>query len=280
MGDPDMGSGSQQPGGWMFQILPYVEQQALYSLPSDGNRSVITPQQKAATVKLQLQPVTLFHCPSRRPAAAIPWTADPGVWTPKNSDRMQFVCAGDYAANGGDCQVGKGMDYLKEGQDTPESGDDKWYALGDLVKWIFPPFVGYYGTQTRVSFWPPLDSKSGINFIGSEIEFQHISDGSPNTYMVGEKNLNPDAYDGSIESGGHNHSYFQGFDWDTHRFSAEPPVQDSPGFDLYQQFGSAHPAVWNAVMCDGSVHAISYDIDLTTHKQLASRNDGGTIGDF
>src|SRR5947207_12126668 len=31
MGDPDRGSGKRQPGGWVFCILPYVEQQQLFS---------------------------------------------------------------------------------------------------------------------------------------------------------------------------------------------------------------------------------------------------------
>ncbi|MBA3481136.1 MAG: DUF1559 domain-containing protein [Pirellulales bacterium] len=280
VGDPDMGSGAQQPGGWMYQILPFIEQQALHRLPGDGQRGVITAEQKKATVQLQLRPVAAFQCPSRRSATTIPWNSDPAVWTPKNSDRFERVACGDYAANGGDCQVGKGMDFLKTGQDTEATGDDTWYPLGDVVKWIFPPFLGYYGTATSVSFWPPLDSKNGVNFIGSEIEFQHIADGTTNTYMMGEKNLNPDSYEGNVGSGGDNHSYFQGFDWDTHRFAAEPPIQDSPGFDLYQQFGSSHPGAWHATLCDGSVRAISYDIDLTTHKQLANRHDGQSTGPF
>ena len=32
----------------------------------------------------------------------------------------------------------------------------------------------------------------------------------------------------------------------------------------------------NMVFCDGSVHTVPYSIDLTVHKQLASRLDGAT----
>ena len=282
VGDPDKGTGAEQPGGWMYQILPYVEQQALYRLPSDGQRDVITSQQKTQSLELQIKPVSIFNCPSRRPAATIPWNATPpATWIPKNSDRPTVVVCGDYAANGGDAKVDKGMGYLQTGQATLDPSDDTPYPDGEVFKWVLPNAPGYYTTPvSTISRWPPLDSKSGVNFIGSEIEFQHISDGTTNTYMVGEKNLNPDSYDGSKESGGDNHSYYQGFDWDTHRFSAEPPIQDSPGFDLFQQFGSAHPGTWHAVLCDGSVRAISYDIDLMTHKRLANRNDGESVGSF
>jgi Protein of unknown function (DUF1559) len=39
-------------------------------------------------------------------------------------------------------------------------------------------------------------------------------------------------------------------------------------------FGSAHPSTWNAVFCDGSVHQISYNIDLATHQALSTRAAG------
>jgi hypothetical protein len=85
-----------------------------------------------------------------------------------------------------------------------------------------------------VTNWPPLDSQSGVNFTGSEIKIQQIEDGASNTYMIGEKNLDPDTYEGvdttaSEEgyygSGGDGQGYFVGFDWDTHRWAMEPPYR-------------------------------------------------------
>ena len=40
------------------------------------------------------------------------------------------------------------------------------------------------------------------------------------------------------------------------------------------RFGSAHSATWNAVFCDGSVHSLTYNIDLATHQALSSRAAG------
>ena len=37
VGDPDRGFDRQQPGGWHFNILPYIEQQALHDLGIGGN---------------------------------------------------------------------------------------------------------------------------------------------------------------------------------------------------------------------------------------------------
>ena len=53
-GDPDRGIGKQQPGGWTYQILPYIEQQALFDLGADGQADVVTAQQKMGTAMIRL----------------------------------------------------------------------------------------------------------------------------------------------------------------------------------------------------------------------------------
>jgi prepilin-type N-terminal cleavage/methylation domain-containing protein len=282
VGDKEMGFGANQPGGWMYQILPYVEQQGLFNLPSDGNKGAITPAQTAGAKRLQEIPVSIFNCPSRRPPQSLTFgTAikDPN-WYPKNSDHNDAVCRGDYAANAGDNSAG--CSFQKTGQDSPdEPSDDTWYQGAESFGWLFPQLKPY-GTAATFAF-PPLTSQSGVNFEGSEIELQQISDGTTNTYMVGEKYMDASEYesDGTVD-GGDNHSYYQGFDWDTHRFATVnwPPLPDTPKFANYQGFGSAHPAVWHAVLCDGSVRALSFELDITTHRRLANRGDGNALASF
>src|SRR5690242_9991349 len=65
VGDPLWGSGRSQPGGWMYQILPYVEEQALYDLPGDGDKTNILAQQNKGAFTMQQTPVATFNCPSR-----------------------------------------------------------------------------------------------------------------------------------------------------------------------------------------------------------------------
>ena len=98
VGDVEMGVGRTQPGGWMYQILPYIEQQGLHRIPSDGNKLAITAQQKANAVTLQTTPVETFNCPSRRAAQSLAF-GSPAAWRPLNSDMMTKVARGDYAGD-------------------------------------------------------------------------------------------------------------------------------------------------------------------------------------
>ena len=61
-GDPDMGTGEKQPGGWAFSVLPYLE---------DANTFLIgaglpAADKRKALVRQKTQPVPMFYCPSRR----------------------------------------------------------------------------------------------------------------------------------------------------------------------------------------------------------------------
>ena len=61
-GDPDRGHGRGQPGGWVYNLLPYVEYMELHELGAG-----LTGQDKmdAAARRMSL-PLPLFSCPTRR----------------------------------------------------------------------------------------------------------------------------------------------------------------------------------------------------------------------
>ena len=148
---------------------------------------------------------------------------------------------------------------------------------------MLPP-LGYALLDNASLFQFPSEKRqTGINFLGAEISIKKILDGTSKVYMVGEKYVNADKYEpsgsDSTDDGGDNASCYQGYDWDVNRWAtvAWPAIQDRPGFDAYQGFGSAHAGVWHAAFCDGSVHGIPYDIETAVHMQLANRFDGNAV---
>src|SRR5262245_14516819 len=58
-GDPDQGVDKDQPGGWLYNILPQVEQTALH----DSGKGLPDPQKRAAAAQMVATPLTLFSCP-------------------------------------------------------------------------------------------------------------------------------------------------------------------------------------------------------------------------
>jgi prepilin-type N-terminal cleavage/methylation domain-containing protein/prepilin-type processing-associated H-X9-DG protein len=262
VGDPQLGVGRVQPGGWMYQILPFIEEQATYDITDEGDRK-ITPRQRELGVTLQETSVEVFNCPSRRPPRPYGYRLS-NSWTPHNANRASQVARADYAANAGDNPNFDHFYYSDVDEYRP-------LEISDLL-------VSYDNPQDHN--WPPLDGQSGVNFFGAEIKFKHITDGASKTYMVGEKYVNAAWYDSDgTHDGGDNHSLYQGWDWDVHRWANDnaPARQDIFGFDAYEAFGSSHAGGWNVVMCDGSVQTVAYDQDNEIHKRRANRFDGQII---
>ena len=183
------------------------------------------------------------------------------------------VARGDYAANAGDQM----QNCLVEG----------------------PMDLGTAISMTRYNTWPVIDAAgtpsepgagpaTGICYFRSQVRVRDITDGTTNTYLLGEKYLDCDYYE-TGQDHADNESMYCGYDNDNHRVTyysstAGPataaeylPCQDQPGAENQVRFGSAHATSYNAAMCDGSVRAINYSIDGETHRRLGNRKDGLTI---
>jgi type II secretory pathway pseudopilin PulG len=258
-GDADLGSGKEQPGSWCYNILSYIEQQQLYQLPSDGNKGAITAAQRAGAAKMEVTPVAVFNCPTRRPA--IPFAIHLNYpYQENNSDVCTVVARGDYAGNAGL------PDWTRTYPNDPQLGSGQ-SANGAGAPGSIPIPAN--------NKWPDFEHWEGVLYATSEVEIRQISDGTSNTYLIGEKYVDAlgylDGYDYTDTE-----SVYTGNNDDTLRNSADPPLQDTPGIGLFSQrsFGSAHATIWQVAMCDGSVHALTYDIDPQVHHQNASRGGG------
>jgi len=249
VGDPDRGFGRRQPGGWVFNVLPFIEQESLWEMASDGKPEQLTSEQLRAANRVTKTPLTLLSCPSRRPPIAYPspWS---GTYVARNATQNtssnNFEVRADYAANAG------------------SQNRNQWNAGPDSI-------------QAAESFnWAADSECNGISYQGSEVELSDVGDGPSNTIMLGEKYLNPDHYSTGNDAAD-NESMYTGFNNDNYRNTYELPMQDRPGYGHERLFGSAHWSGCHFVFCDGRVQMINYNIDRTAYSCLGNRKDGRVV---
>ena len=251
VGDPDMGFGKRQPGGWLYCTLPYLELDRIHEIGaglSGSEKYRVLAAQKSAIV-------SLFHCPSRRPPILYP--AKEGS---HNAASPQYFSKTDYAANGGTFTLNGG---------------------GPSSTSCLQTYPNCNWSHSLAWLW---DNMHGISSERSEIKLEHIIDGTHCTYYCGEKYMNPNQYYTGSGCSDNNCAY-QGNDWDLNRWCGQggtyTPMQDTPGFeDCTSRFGSAHWSGFHMCMCDGSVHQISYSVDNLVHYRLGNRRDGETISEL
>ena len=97
VGDPDLGVGVKQPGGWVFNVLPYLEQQALHDLGAGQSAA----NKMAPFARREQTPLGMMNCPSRRSPLARPFGAIE-KHQPPNCGPLAVAAKGDYALNGGE----------------------------------------------------------------------------------------------------------------------------------------------------------------------------------
>lgn len=252
VGDPDHGYGPSQPGGWIYHLLPFLEQQALHDLGAGQD----APAKLDAVRQLVATPLAMFTCPSRRSAILDPHGATAG--RPRNpgfdglsmqKPEPELVAKSCYAINGGASQLA----------DIAGPTD-----LADGAK---------------ADYSESISEANGICYWKSQLTAAHVRDGTSNTYFAGEKYINPDQY-GLAGTPGNNQSMYIGHDRDTARYCGPwyPLHRDTPGlFFSDYNFGGPHVGGCQFVFCDGSVRLINFSIDLTTHERLGNRKDGQPI---
>lgn len=217
----------------------------------------------AATATARV-PIPNLHCPSRRAPALYPNTWNGGEQA-FNADFSTHYARSDYAANCGDANSNEG----------PVNGAGPTTLAG-----------------AATFNWGDLTIYTGVSFRRSKIRISDIRDGTSNTYMVGEKFVNPQHYTTGGD-GGDNEFMTSGWNNDIYRhcfprmpeseIEGGPPLKDkiiNPA-NLNQgntrRFGAAHPGGCQFVMSDGSVKTVVYRIDPQVHARLGNRQDGKPV---
>jgi prepilin-type N-terminal cleavage/methylation domain-containing protein len=266
-GDPNRGYDQRQPGGWMYNILPFMEEQALHDLGK--GQAWNSTQMKAAGLIRTQTPLSWATCPSRRAVDKFPVTwsgicGNPGYniapLTPCEAARS------DYSANASDTgnnEYGGGPSSLMQG--------DSGYA------WAV---TGCRPGTTRAN---PSTGLCGISFERSRVKLKDVKDGVSKVYLVGEKYLNRLKY-GTGSDAADNEFWNVGYDNDMYKTAEREPASDGQVLntqgvpqDDSNRYGGAHDQAFHVVFGDSSVHRIPYEIDLFVHRRFANRMDGDAV---
>jgi prepilin-type N-terminal cleavage/methylation domain-containing protein/prepilin-type processing-associated H-X9-DG protein len=251
IGNPDYGVDWHQPSGWLYNLLPFIEAQGLHDieLGKNGQDRIDAADQLVATT------VGFVNCSTRRASAPL-----------TNANTGERQAQTDYAGNGGELFWG----FVASGGGSNNSSmtGPVDYAAGT----VDPGRAGWFDAMGR---------SNGVFYGTSQTTVADVIDGTSNTYLLGEKYLNSNSYTTNTDAGD-DQNMFTGYQDDIIRWTgpgndpAYAPRQDEPA-DGILVFGSAHSGGFNVAMCDGSVHTISYGIDLETHRRLGNRHDNQPI---
>ena len=277
--NPGTPNGANKQGlGWAYQLLPYLEQNAVKGLVSNAD--------------LVKAVVPLYNCPSRRTAVS---GANNALMDYAAAQPMTLVCP----------QVGTnlGTRYVLT-QVNPFKGGNEW-VVANQAFWCTNngepnPSSVFDGVVVRTPWKMTTAATASAPAVGerpngapSATKVQEITDGLSNTLVISEKVVRSDLYEGNMDGSGNgsrsdDRGWSDGWDPDTVRLTALPPLSDGDlsicfngdpqvsqyctgGQDVFF-FGSAHTSGINSAFADGSVHQHSFDIDVTVFNALGSKN--------
>jgi prepilin-type N-terminal cleavage/methylation domain-containing protein len=243
IGEPSYGIGPGQPGGWIYNLLTFVDRHDLAALGMSSDATVRLEEQQ----RLMQTSVPVFRCPTRpAPSLSPPSPAPDRVLV--NSVWPATVSKNDYAINGGES-----TELITDPSVTDSDGNEK--VLGRA--------------------WSP----SGVSGPRSQVRFAQVVDGLSNTLLVAEKYVPVSSY--SSFSEGYDASMYNGACWDLQRwtrtlprFDMESPIRGELLRTFESSFGSAHRDGVFHLLCDGSVRIVGYFVDTIMYRRLGNRHDG------
>ena len=235
--------GSFPPGGITFNelgyivfLLPFIEQGALHDQFIFGEGTFL----RYGKIDMSLNRISVLLCPSCEEERS-------------NLSLRNYVERIPQTANGEDPYTTHYVAIMGPVGINPATGVA--YGLDD------------YAADTRGGF-----STDGVMHKNSSVRFKDITDGTSNTFALGEVSWN------ECEKF---RSWVRGIDWGRGSVSGTAKnVADAIntglpyGYFNHGAFGSEHPGGTHFAMCDGSVTFVSENIDHAAYLSTASRNGG------
>jgi prepilin-type N-terminal cleavage/methylation domain-containing protein/prepilin-type processing-associated H-X9-DG protein len=231
---------------WFVLILPYLEQNNLYMQWNlSNNYYEQTPAVQNALVKQ-------YVCPTRR-SIAMPSTQYEVSSTGIPDTQQHPGTQGDYACNGGQ------------------------YANSPIVD-----NPQCRGAMCCANY--QLNGNDQVTFTASQTALKDITDGTSNTFLLGEKHSVLSRWgqsgmwgEGSIWNGDYPRNYTRIAGHTLWNLGQGPYDATGP---FHCKFGSWHPGICQFVFADGHVVALANSTDMTTLQILAVRNDGQATPDY
>ncbi len=302
---PPLVSHSEGPT-FFFHILPYMDQTAMYSLytggatglsattdvryPMNSNYSIIA----AAGLDSKMSGIPGLFCPTYRTAGVRRTGSGAGTIAGTNGARGP---KGDYAVV---FMQGRASNLVFDFSAT-ENG---WWSHHNANN------AGERNRQKGsiiTANGEQIVADTGIDGLNgrlrkesrAEMTLTDLKDGTSNTAILGEKFWGRDEFNNQNDLGGGNTDgsvFVQSGNWREYsvarnmRYPLRTKVEvsvdagwNNPATNTPSNgagFGSWHTGIAHFLMGDGSVRAISQNVDLVTQWRLADRNDGLPVGDF
>lgn len=254
--------------GWMYQILPYLEEGAVQNL--------LTQEQ------IQQQTLTLYNCPSRRQPKISPAGVSLVDYAGVTAGPARSELGNEFDAAIANPQAHHWQAFWGSGQiGTPALPTS---TTVQLAQFVGDP-IQFRGVIQRADWRPDTSSAAGGVRVGfaKKMTFAKISDGTSKTLVVSEKRVDTSLLEGGSVSD--NRGWADGWDYDNLRSTFFPVERDGVAESTGQfvknhyQFGSAHSGGVNAMFGDASVSFIRYDINPELFNQLGHRHDGEVFVD-